>query len=36
MTHRGSRVLHVGSLARVEGEGALRLRIDDRTVTQAR
>ncbi|MEU5127919.1 Ni/Fe hydrogenase subunit alpha [Streptomyces mobaraensis] len=35
MTHRGSRVLHVGALARVEGEGALRLRIDDGTVTGA-
>ncbi|MGC0327988.1 sulfhydrogenase subunit alpha [Streptomyces sp. SAI-170] len=27
MTHRGSRVLRVGSLARVEGEGALLLRL---------
>lgn len=35
MTHRGSRVLHVGSLARVEGEGALRLRVHDGTVTEA-
>ncbi|MFD0418688.1 Ni/Fe hydrogenase subunit alpha [Streptomyces sp. NPDC127108] len=35
MTHRGSRVLHVGSLTRVEGEGALRLRVHDGTVTQA-
>lgn len=35
MTHRGSRVLHVGALARVEGEGALRLRITDGTVTEA-
>ncbi|MFF4161255.1 Ni/Fe hydrogenase subunit alpha [Streptomyces sp. NPDC001678] len=35
MTHRGSRVLHVGSLARVEGEGALHLRIDDGTVAAA-
>jgi sulfhydrogenase subunit alpha len=35
MTHRGSRILHVGSLARVEGEGALRLRIDAGAVTQA-
>ncbi|ALV37611.1 Ni/Fe hydrogenase subunit alpha [Streptomyces sp. CdTB01] len=36
MTHRGSRVLHVGSLSRVEGEGALRLHVHDRTVTEAR
>ncbi|GHF37454.1 Ni/Fe hydrogenase subunit alpha [Streptomyces griseosporeus] len=36
MTHRGSRVLHVGSLSRVEGEGALRLYVDDGTVTGAR
>ncbi|MFE7607045.1 Ni/Fe hydrogenase subunit alpha [Streptomyces celluloflavus] len=36
MTHRGSRVLHVGSLARVEGEGALHLSIDGTTVTEAR
>ncbi|MDT7839901.1 Ni/Fe hydrogenase subunit alpha [Streptomyces justiciae] len=35
MTHRGSRVLHVGSLSRVEGEGALRLRVHDGTVTEA-
>lgn len=35
MTHRGSRVLHVGSLARVEGEGALRLTVDAGTVTAA-
>ncbi|MFI9201601.1 Ni/Fe hydrogenase subunit alpha [Streptomyces sp. NPDC053048] len=35
MTHRGSRVLHVGALARVEGEGALRLLISDGTVTRA-
>ncbi|MFI6645430.1 Ni/Fe hydrogenase subunit alpha [Streptomyces sp. NPDC050504] len=35
MTHRGSRVLHVGSLARVEGEGALRLRIHEGTVSEA-
>ncbi|MFC8358516.1 Ni/Fe hydrogenase subunit alpha [Streptomyces griseorubiginosus] len=35
MTHRGSRVLHVGSLSRVEGEGALRLRVEGRTVTEA-
>lgn len=36
MTHRGSRVLHVGSLSRVEGEGALSLRVHDGTVTDAR
>ncbi|WP_215452784.1 Ni/Fe hydrogenase subunit alpha [Streptomyces sp. ATCC 21386] len=36
MTHRGSRVLHVGSLARVEGEGALRLSVHDGTVREAR
>ncbi|MGW8378192.1 nickel-dependent hydrogenase large subunit [Streptomyces sp. ODS28] len=35
MTHRGSRVLHVGSLARVEGEGSLNLRVHDGTVTEA-
>ncbi|MEU6541362.1 Ni/Fe hydrogenase subunit alpha [Streptomyces sp. NPDC047000] len=35
MTHRGSRVLHVGSLSRVEGEGALSLYVDDATVTRA-
>ncbi|MFJ2766762.1 Ni/Fe hydrogenase subunit alpha [Streptomyces sp. NPDC087300] len=36
MTHRGSRVLHVGSLSRVEGEGALHLSVHDGTVTEAR
>ena len=36
MTHRGSRVLHVGSISRVEGEGALRLHVHDGTVTEAR
>ncbi|ATL32243.1 Ni/Fe hydrogenase subunit alpha [Streptomyces formicae] len=36
MTHRGSRVLHVGSLARVEGEGALHLSVHDGAVTDAR
>ncbi|WP_261717506.1 nickel-dependent hydrogenase large subunit [Streptomyces sp. FZ201] len=36
MTHRGSRVLHVGSLSRVEGEGALYLGVRDGTVTEAR
>ncbi|MGW6268435.1 Ni/Fe hydrogenase subunit alpha [Streptomyces sp. NPDC055060] len=35
MTHRGSRVLHVGSLARVEGEGALHLSVHDGRVTAA-
>ncbi|MFF3595421.1 Ni/Fe hydrogenase subunit alpha [Kitasatospora indigofera] len=36
MTHRGSRVLHVGSLSRVEGEGSLHLRILGDEVTEAR
>jgi len=36
VTHRGSRVLHVGALSRVEGEGALSLRVHDGTVTEAR
>ncbi|MFI2722451.1 Ni/Fe hydrogenase subunit alpha [Streptomyces collinus] len=36
MTHRGSRVLRVGSLARVEGEGALHLRVAGRRVEEAR
>ncbi|WP_320784593.1 Ni/Fe hydrogenase subunit alpha [Streptomyces sp. CRN 30] len=36
MTHRGSRVLRVGSLSRVEGEGALRLRVRGGRVTEAR
>ncbi|MEK0097199.1 nickel-dependent hydrogenase large subunit [Streptomyces sp. A475] len=36
MTHRGSRVLQVGSLSRVEGEGALHLRVDNDQVTEAR
>lgn len=36
MTHRGSRVLKVGSLARVEGEGALHLRMDGGEVAEAR
>ncbi|MFH8371725.1 Ni/Fe hydrogenase subunit alpha [Streptomyces sp. NPDC018031] len=36
MTHKGSRLLHVASLARVEGEGALRLRIHGGQVTEAR
>ncbi|MEV8550227.1 Ni/Fe hydrogenase subunit alpha [Streptomyces glaucescens] len=36
MTHRGSRVLRVGSLARVEGEGALLLRVAGDRVEEAR
>ncbi|WLQ44925.1 nickel-dependent hydrogenase large subunit [Streptomyces laculatispora] len=36
MTHRDSRVLKVGSLARVEGEGALHLRMDGGEVAEAR
>ncbi|NBM17734.1 Ni/Fe hydrogenase subunit alpha [Streptomyces sp. GC420] len=36
MTHRGSRVLHVGSLSRVEGEGALHVRVEDGRVTETR
>ncbi|WP_328437210.1 nickel-dependent hydrogenase large subunit [Streptomyces sp. NBC_00444] len=36
MTHRGSRVLRVGSLARVEGEGALHLRVHNGRVEEAR
>ncbi|GAA2246562.1 Ni/Fe hydrogenase subunit alpha [Streptomyces indiaensis] len=35
MTHRGSRVLRVGSLARVEGEGSLHLRVAGRSVEEA-
>ncbi|WP_030681162.1 Ni/Fe hydrogenase subunit alpha [Streptomyces sp. NRRL B-1347] len=35
MSHRGSRVLHVGALSRVEGEGALRLRVHDGEVVEA-
>ncbi|MFI7317077.1 Ni/Fe hydrogenase subunit alpha [Streptomyces venezuelae] len=35
MTHRGSRVLHVGSLSRVEGEGALHLSVHDGQITEA-
>ncbi|MFI9025209.1 Ni/Fe hydrogenase subunit alpha [Streptomyces sp. NPDC053560] len=34
MTHRGSRVLRVGALSRVEGEGALHLRLHDGRVTR--
>ncbi|MFB7917163.1 Ni/Fe hydrogenase subunit alpha [Streptomyces sp. NPDC056061] len=36
MSHRGSRVLRVGSLTRVEGEGALHLRVRDGRVDRAR
>ncbi|MCQ4084791.1 nickel-dependent hydrogenase large subunit [Streptomyces sp. RB6PN25] len=36
MTHRESRVLRIRSLARVEGEGALHLRLRDDQVDQAR
>ncbi|MFI6494427.1 Ni/Fe hydrogenase subunit alpha [Streptomyces sp. NPDC050564] len=36
MTHGGSRVLRVGSLARVEGEGALHLRVDRGRVEETR
>ncbi|MFJ1704951.1 Ni/Fe hydrogenase subunit alpha [Kitasatospora sp. NPDC088346] len=36
MTHRGSRVLHVGSLSRVEGEGSLYLRVRGDEVAEAR
>ncbi|MDF3299125.1 Ni/Fe hydrogenase subunit alpha [Streptomyces tropicalis] len=36
MTHRGSRVLRVASLARVEGEGALHLRVAGDRVEEAR
>ncbi|MGW3989201.1 Ni/Fe hydrogenase subunit alpha [Streptomyces sp. NPDC004830] len=35
MTHRGTRVLRVGSLSRVEGEGALHLRVAGRHVEEA-
>jgi sulfhydrogenase subunit alpha len=36
MTDRPSRVLRIASLARVEGEGALHLRVSDGAVTEAR
>ncbi|OII65851.1 Ni/Fe hydrogenase subunit alpha [Streptomyces sp. CC53] len=36
MTPREARTLRVGALSRVEGEGALHLRIDGGTVTEAR
>ncbi|TQK50030.1 coenzyme F420-reducing hydrogenase alpha subunit [Streptomyces sp. SLBN-118] len=36
MTHRGSRVLHVGSLSRVEGEGALHVHMHEGRVTETR
>lgn len=35
MTHRETKVLRVDSLARVEGEGALHLRLDDGRVAEA-
>jgi coenzyme F420-reducing hydrogenase alpha subunit len=35
MTHRSDRSLSVAGLARVEGEGALRIRVDDGEVTDA-
>jgi hypothetical protein len=33
MTHRGDRSLRVGALARVEGEGAMRVRVERGVVT---
>ncbi|MFF4569745.1 Ni/Fe hydrogenase subunit alpha [Streptomyces sp. NPDC001410] len=36
MSHRGTRVLRLDALARVEGEAALRLRVQEETVTEAR
>ncbi|WP_055558009.1 Ni/Fe hydrogenase subunit alpha [Streptomyces sp. NBRC 110028] len=36
MSHRGSRVLRLDALARVEGEGALHLAVSDGTVAEAR
>ncbi len=36
MTHRQEKVLEVGSLARVEGEGALRVVVDGGRVTEAK
>ncbi|KRV48989.1 dehydrogenase [Wenjunlia vitaminophila] len=36
MTHRGTRTVHVGALSRVEGEGELRLRVEQGRVTEAR
>jgi sulfhydrogenase subunit alpha len=36
MTHRQERILQVGSLARVEGEGALRVVVDHGRVTEAK
>ncbi|MFJ3930910.1 Ni/Fe hydrogenase subunit alpha [Streptomyces sp. NPDC090029] len=36
MTHRETRVLRVGALSRVEGEGALHVRIREGEVTEAR
>ncbi|MFE0513000.1 Ni/Fe hydrogenase subunit alpha [Streptomyces sp. NPDC058964] len=36
MSHRGTRVLRLDALARVEGEAALHLRVHENTVTEAR
>jgi coenzyme F420-reducing hydrogenase alpha subunit len=36
MNHRGTRVLRLDALARVEGEAALHLRVQEETVTEAR
>ena len=36
MTHRSDRALHVAGLARVEGEGAMHVRVDDGLVTDVR
>jgi len=36
MTHRNDRSLRVGALARVEGEGAMHVRVDGTTVTDVR
>ncbi|MFF4038245.1 Ni/Fe hydrogenase subunit alpha [Streptomyces sp. NPDC001816] len=36
MSHRGTRVLRLDALARVEGEAALHLRVQEETVTEAR
>ncbi|WP_327000604.1 Ni/Fe hydrogenase subunit alpha [Dactylosporangium sp. NBC_01737] len=36
MSHRNDRALRVGALARVEGEGAMHIRIDGTTVTDVR
>jgi coenzyme F420-reducing hydrogenase alpha subunit len=36
MTHRSDRALHVAGLARVEGEGAMHVRVEDGEVTDVR